>query len=265
MKKTITIDGLNNDTEYFNFVRPIRGNKIGSVKSTSSRTLSPLKVTFSDNNLSFGTNFYNNSIYNNGTLQYSLDKNTWIPISSITTSLGQNYCYLKGDLLACRYLFSNISTLKSVEGRISFLLGNYNSTDTSQMFNSTFFGCSSLISIPSGLFDSIDTSSSTNTTSMFQGTFNSCSSLTTIPTGLFDSIDTSSSTNTSYMFSNTFYNCSSLIESPLFSQNYTTLGNGNKLWNRYGNGSTNYIGNGCFIGCTIMSDLSDAKTNSWAV
>ena len=104
MKKMITIDNLNDDTEYFNFVRPIRGNKVGSVKSTSSRTPAPFKVTFSDNNLSFSTNFYNNSSFNNGTLQYSLDKSTWSPVTSISTSLGQNFCYLKGKLLNCSSL-----------------------------------------------------------------------------------------------------------------------------------------------------------------
>jgi hypothetical protein len=69
-------------------------------------------------------------------------------------------------------------------------------------FYQTFTYCSSLTSIPTGLFDN-----NTAITS-FEYTFFGCSSLTSIPTGLFDS-------NTAVIsFYNTFYNCSSLTSIP---------------------------------------------------
>ncbi len=76
-------------------------------------------------------------------------------------------------------------------------------------FSQSFLNCSSLTSIPAGLFDN-----NTSVTTFF-GTFFGCSSLTNIPSDLFDS-------NTSVTsFGGTFQNCSSLttIPSDLFANN----------------------------------------------
>ena len=77
------------------------------------------------------------------------------------------------------------------------------------MFSGTFQNCTSLTSIPTGLFDAIDTSNSTNTAGMFRYTFQR-TGITSIPSGLFSTINTSNSRSTSSMFSGTFYGCGGL-------------------------------------------------------
>jgi urea transporter len=80
-------------------------------------------------------------------------------------------------------------------------------------FGDTFRNCTSLTSIPAGLFDN-----NTAVTS-FTGTFIDCSSLTSIPAGLFAS-------NTAVIsFTSTFINCSSLTSIPagLFASNTAVI------------------------------------------
>ena len=88
------------------------------------------------------------------------------------------------------------------------------------MFQQTFSGCSGLTSIPSGLFDSIDTSSATDTSYMFYGTFGYCSGLTSLPATMFDSnISMANASSYSNMFYQMFFGCSNLsgyIPSTLF-------------------------------------------------
>ena len=76
-------------------------------------------------------------------------------------------------------------------------------------FNYYFYACSSLTSIPTGLFDN-----NTQVTD-FGGCFADCSNLTSIPTGLFDKNTQVTS------FSECFYNCSGLTSIPagLFDKN----------------------------------------------
>ena len=106
-------------------------------------------------------------------------------------------------------------------------------------FDSCFVDCSSLTSIPSGLF-----ASNTAVTS-FAGCFLSCSSLTSIPSGLFAS-------NTAVTdFSDCFSNCYSLtsIPSGLFANNTAV---------------TNFVA--CFISCYSLTSIpSGLFANNTAV
>ena len=79
------------------------------------------------------------------------------------------------------------------------------------MFNSTFYNCRGLTSIPENLFAGI---SGTPANNMFYDTFRGCSGLTgEIPLGLFGNL---SGTPASRMFCNTFWGCSGLTgEIPL--------------------------------------------------
>jgi len=91
-----------------------------------------------------------------------------------------------------------------------------------------FIGCSSLISIPSGLFDNITKSSVITVEQMFAN----CTSLTFIPYGLFD--------NLIYLtdFYATFKNCASLITIPsgLFDKNIL-VNNFNSTFYNYNDGN----------------------------
>ena len=79
------------------------------------------------------------------------------------------------------------------------------------MFLSTFQNCTSLTTIPDGLFSGI----TTGVNSMFSYTFSYCTALTTIPSNLFSGI----TTGANYMFQYTFFGCTALttIPSNLFS------------------------------------------------
>jgi len=65
-------------------------------------------------------------------------------------------------------------------------------------FKQTFFGCSSLTAIPSGLFDK------QTAVTEFASTFYGCSSLTSIPANLFDNCTAVTT------FATTFYNCTGI-------------------------------------------------------
>ena len=85
------------------------------------------------------------------------------------------------------------------------------------MFDSTFYGCTGLESIPGTLFSNITTGAE----KMFNGTFQNCTGLESIPGTLFSNI----TTGAQYMFDSTFKGCTGLqsISSGLFS-NITTGG-----------------------------------------
>ena len=94
----------------------------------------------------------------------------------------------------------SIDYIKSIEEPFP-LMYQYNGKKIPN-FESCFRDCSSLTSIPSGLFDNnpqIDD---------FSSCFQDCSSLTSIPSGLFDNCPNVTK------FSNCFYNCSSLTSIP---------------------------------------------------
>ena len=91
-------------------------------------------------------------------------------------------------------------------------LNTTNGTNFSYMFGSTFqyYAYNSTAgTIPTGLFDSIDTTNGTSFGSMFRFTFSNYaynSTTGTIPAGLFDSLNTTNGTNFGSMFNSTFSN-----------------------------------------------------------
>ena len=91
-------------------------------------------------------------------------------------------------------------------------LNTTNGTSFGSMFRFTFMFYaynSTTGTIPAGLFDSIDTTNGTSFGSMFRFTFSNYaynSTTGTIPAGLFDSIDTTNGTDFGSMFDSTFSN-----------------------------------------------------------
>ena len=91
-------------------------------------------------------------------------------------------------------------------------LNTTNGTSFSYMFRFTFMFYaynSTTGTIPAGLFDSLNTTNGTNFGSMFNSTFSNYalnSATGTIPAGLFDSIDTTNGTDFGSMFDSTFSN-----------------------------------------------------------
>ena len=134
-----------------------------------------------------------------------------------------------------------------------------------------FSGCSSLTTIPKGLFDHCTALTS------FSGCFKECSALTTIPEGLFDKLAAVES------FADCFYGCNKLKAIPpglfdhctkisdlidcffactsLTGETPYTMVDGKKvpLWRRYeGNGFRRVrYGNCCFRDCTGLSDYAE--------
>ena len=167
-------------------------------------------------------------------------------IASLSGSLGQILPVANGKIPRFYQTFYNCSNLTAIPSGLFDSINTTATTNTSYMFNSTFYGCSKLTSIPTGLFNSIDTSSATNTSQMFCSTFSGCTGLTSIPTGLFDSINTTAATNTSDMFNSTFYGCSKLTSIPtgLFDSINTTAAI-----------NTSYMFNRTFSGCTGLTSI----------
>ena len=91
-------------------------------------------------------------------------------------------------------------------------LNTTNGTSFGYMFRFTFSNYaynSTTGTIPAGLFDSIDTTNGTSFGSMFRFTFSNYaynSTTGTIPAGLFDSLNTTNGTNFGSMFNSTFSN-----------------------------------------------------------
>ena len=104
-----------------------------------------------------------------------------------------------------KYKFRSINTpFTTMMRRNSSLPDSWDSS-----FINIFYGATNGLGIPTGLFDSLNTTNGTNFSYMFGSTFQYYaynSTAGTIPTGLFDSIDTTNGTSFGYMFSGTFYN-----------------------------------------------------------
>ena len=104
-----------------------------------------------------------------------------------------------------KYKFRSINTpFTTMMRRNSSLPDSWDSS-----FARIFYGATNGLGIPTGLFDSLNTTNGTNFSYMFGSTFQYYaynSTAGTIPTGLFDSIDTTNGTSFGYMFSGTFYN-----------------------------------------------------------
>ena len=104
-----------------------------------------------------------------------------------------------------KYKFRSINTpFTTMMRRNSSLPDSWDSS-----FINIFYGATNGLGIPTGLFDSLNTTNGTSFGSMFRFTFmfyayNSTTG--TIPAGLFDSIDTTNGTSFDYMFNDTFSN-----------------------------------------------------------
>ena len=104
-----------------------------------------------------------------------------------------------------KYKFRSINTpFTTMMRRNSSLPDSWDSS-----FARIFYGATNGLGIPTGLFDSLNTTNGTSFGSMFRFTFmfyayNSTTG--TIPAGLFDSIDTTNGTSFDYMFNATFSN-----------------------------------------------------------
>jgi len=133
--------------------------------------------------------------------------------------------YLSGGFASC----TNLTTLAN---------GGITASGTGILtdgFNTTFYGCASLASIPADLFRH-NTAISTHG---FQGTFYGCTSLTSIPVDLFRY---NTLVSTGGGFENTFYGCTSLTSIPtdLFRYNVAVSSDGF---------------NGTFNSCTSLASV----------
>jgi len=134
------------------------------------------------------------------------------------------------------FLFRDCTSLQTLPS------GLFDSCTEATSFSGCFFDCSSLTSIPIGLFDN---NTSVNT---FTNCFRSCSSLTSIPVGLFDN-NTQVTT-----FSACFYGCSSLtsIPSGLFDNNTQVT----TFFACFYDCSLTSIPSGLFDSCTEVTSFS---------
>ena len=135
-------------------------------------------------------------------------------VASVDGSLGAMFPVVNGNIPRFYQTFYGCTSLTSVPAGLFSGIDTSSATSTSSMFAQTFYNCTNLTSIPAGLFSGIDTSSATNTSYMFNSTFAGCSGLTSIPAGLFSSINTSSATSTSGMFGGAFSSCSKITSIP---------------------------------------------------
>ena len=104
-----------------------------------------------------------------------------------------------------KYKFRSINTpFTTMMRRNSSLPDSWDSS-----FINIFYGATNGLGIPTGLFDSLNTTNGTSFSSMFADTFSDYaynSTTGTIPAGLFDSLNTTNGTNFGSMFNSTFSN-----------------------------------------------------------
>ncbi|MFJ1328155.1 leucine-rich repeat protein [Capnocytophaga canimorsus] len=147
------------------------------------------------------------------------------------------------------WTFYNCTNLTSIP------TGLFNKNVNVTFFFGCFYGCSNLTSIPTGLFDK-----NVNVTN-FTACFYNCTNLTSIPTGLFDkNVNVTS-------FSSCFYNCTNLTSIPTglfdknvnvkdfshcfyFCTNLTSIPTG--LFDKNVN-VTDFTG--CFYGCSNLTSI----------
>ncbi len=175
-------------------------------------------------------------------------------VYSITGDLGKIFGAVQSNQIPrFQRTFYSCSKLTTIPSGLFDSVDTSNATDTSYMFNQTFRNCSGLTAISTGLFDSINTSNATHTSYMFSYTFSNCSGLTAIPTGLFDSINTSNATNTNYMFQRTFYSCSKLTTIP--TGLFDSINTSNAT-------NTSYMFYYTFYNCSNLTDIPSGLFNS---
>ena len=142
-------------------------------------------------------------------------------IASISGNLSTMFPYISGNAAtgAQPRFYQTFYGATSLTSIPDTLFANYTMGATS-MFSSTFSGCTGLTSIPENLFFP-NATSVTGQGYMFQQTFYNCKGLTSIPANLFAKV-TSGAT---YMFYQTFQNCTALTSIPenLFFPNATSV------------------------------------------
>ena len=114
-------------------------------------------------------------------------------------------------------LFKNQTNLRNHGFRnicIVLVDGTDKANSMSNMFNSMFYGCTSLTTAPVLDLWNLDTSSVLNMSSMFDSMFYGCHSLTTAPVLDFSNWDTSNVAFMNGVFSSMFSGCSSLTTAP---------------------------------------------------
>ena len=124
--------------------------------------------------------------------------------------------------------------------------GTNKADDMSNMFNSMFYGCSSLTTAPVLDFSNLNTSSVWGMSNMFRSMFYGCSSLTTAP--VLDLSNWNTSGYMSSMFSSMFYGCSSLTTAPVL--DFSNFDTSSVM-------AMDYMFNGMFSGCTSLTTAPD--------
>ncbi len=158
-----------------------------------------------------------------------------IRFGSVPTGYG-NANTAKTDTIS----FSNNTNRASLSGALVLLfptLGTAAPRYTQPRFGATFFGCTNLTTLPSGLFDGI---TGTAVSNMFNATFCGCSGLETIPSDLFSGLTGISDS----AFQSTFQDCTNLtgaLSSNLFGTNPTGGASGG-AFNKTFSGCRNLIG-----------------------
>ena len=126
----------------------------------------------------------------------------------------------------------------------------------SSMFDSMFYGCHSLTTAPDLDLSSFETSQPTSMNSMFYGMFSGCRSLTTAPVLDLSMFEISSVTNMSNMFNSMFYGCTSLITAPVLDiSNYSFSHDTN----------TEDMFSSMFSGCTSLTTGPVLDFSNWYV
>ena len=131
-------------------------------------------------------------------------------------------------------------TVKPIPDNLFNFAGNYNISGAKSMFESTFYGCSNITSIPDDLFSHVKSGAET----MFNGTFVGCEKLESIPDDLFNFAGNYNISGAKGMFGFTFYGCEALTSIPATLFSHITSG-------------AESMFNGTFKGCTGLKYLPE--------
>ena len=132
--------------------------------------------------------------------------------------------------------------------------GTDKALDMSNMFNSMFYGCSSLTTAPVLDFSNLNTSSVWGMSNMFRSMFYGCSSLTTAPVLDFSNFNTSNVQDMSNMFCSMFYGCSSLTTAPVLDFSNFNTSNVIDMFNMFSS---------MFYGCSSLTIAPVLDFSNW--
>jgi len=133
--------------------------------------------------------------------------NGWKQYSSKTINVSSKKIFFKGDWRTGAGTIAQLFNQTFTNNHYVSMSGGFdiNGSYKPNMFQSVFYGCNGIRSIPSGLFGSV---TGMPQIGMCQSTFSSCNAITgAIPSNLFGNIEGPYANN---MFAYTFYNCSKL-------------------------------------------------------